>query len=824
MGEASGPAIARASPSGKPPAPPLFGRRRAPAMGVLRALVLVVLGAMLALSVYGTLVPAAPRCHLPGAVGCPGGLLGPAVLPAGSGNQWFDVTMYDWGFWVVDSTSGSNVSGAWNVFEGWTIHVNATSLPADAAIGGTAYHGLGIEVNATGQQLMSLAAPVGQWVSASFVAPTSAYYHQHIWCTIQCGPGHGSQQEYILNIIPAVPLPIATASANATLGPAPFAVSLSGSASSGTAPYNLTWSFGDGSPNAYGASASHTYALGGIYYATLTVTDAKANQGRATVTITVLSNAPLTATLVASPAGGLAPFGTSLSTVAHGGTPPYRYAWNFGDGTSGPGPNATNHVYTAPGIYATSVDITDSAGTQLRAITSIMVHPSSGTLTVRGNSTPVNGTTPLQTTLAASASGGTAPYAYTWILGDGTTGSGASVPHLYNQTGSYEAVVFAADAVGNGGFATVNVVVTAPVTGGGGGGGDGGNDSVPTGSSGIAAAASALTVRLLTSPAGGAPPLTVNTIASVQNGTGLGETVSWSFGDGGSGTGQVTSHVFSTTGTYTVTATVTDSGGNTGSASTTVTVGGASLAIVVNRTVGDSPFAVAAGATLTGGSGNWGAVNWTFGDGGSATGYLVSHAYGANVSGTFTISAVATDSAGAKVNASVVVTLTGPPTARLAVTLPVVHGLPAVVSLAVTVTGGSGGYASQVLWTFGDLTSTRGPPLETHPYNRSGHFLVTVETNDSSGRVALASAWVNISSALALPHLGGGQTVWVFTGVPNPETAALVMMGLVGATGLGFLVRKGRKRRAATQRSAGPSTPSRGRPASGAAQGPHPPE
>jgi len=778
---------------------------------------------MLALSVYGTMVPAASRCHLPGAVGCPGGILGPAVTPAGSGNQWFDVSMYDWGFWVVDSTSGANVSGSWNVFEGWTVHVNATSLPPNAAVGGEAYHGLGIELNATGQQLMSLAAPVGQWVSASFVAPTSAYYHQHIWCTIQCGPGHGSQQEYILNIIPAVPLPIATATSNATLGPAPFSVAVSGSATSGTAPYNLTWSFGDGSPPAYGSSAHHTYTLGGIYYATLTVTDAKNNQGRATVTITVLSNAPLTATLTASPSTGLAPFGTSLSTVAHGGTPPYRYSWAYGDGASGPGLNATHHVFTAPGVYAASVGVTDAAGSVLRAITSVIVRPSSGLLTVTANATPVNGTTPLQTTLAAVASGGTAPYSYTWVLGDGTTGAGASVSHLYNQTGSYEAVVFAADAHGNGGIATVNVVVTALSTGGGGGGG--GGDDVPFAtavSPAVSPAVSTLTIRLLASPAGGSPPLAVKAYASVQNGTGQGETVTWNFGDGGSAKGQAVAHTFSGSGTFNVSVSVNDSGGNTGSATTFVRVGGASLAIVVNRSVGDSPFSIESGVSLVGGSGTWGPVSWTFGDGAIATGYLVNHSYIANLSGTLTIHAAAADSSGAKVNGTVQVALTGPPSAALAVALPTAHGLPAVVTLTLKVSGGSGGYASQVLWTFGDLSSTRGPTVETHSYNRSGHYLVTVETNDSSGRVALASAWVNISSALALPRLGGGQTVWVFTGVPNPETAALVMMGMVGATGLVFLVRRGKKRRKAA-RSAGSATEPKADRPSATARGPEGP-
>ncbi len=755
---------------------------------------------MLALSLYGTLVPSAIRCDAPGAVGCPGGFLGPAFAPASSGDLWFDVTMYDWGFWVVDSTTGANETNAWNVFEGWTVHVNATSLPPDASIGGTAYHGLGIELNATGQQLMSLAAPVGKWVSAAFVAPTTPYFHQHIWCTISCGPGHSSQQAYILNIIPPVNLPVASASANTTQGPAPLAVHLNGNASSGTAPYNFSWDFGDGSPAAYGPSVNHVYTLGGIYYATLTITDAKANSGRSAVTVTVLSNAPLRAALSATPSSGLAPLGTSFSTVAHGGTPPYAYTWSYGDGPAVTGPNATTHTFTAPGIYAVAVTVADSTGAITRSLASVTIRPSAGSLAITVNATASSGAVPLQTTLQASGSGGTSPYTFAWILGDGTTASGPSVSHLYNQTGSYEPTVFVTDSTGRAGIAELLVAVT-PVNSGG------GNDDAPAPPA--APSASSLTLRALTSPSAGAPPLATTEIVSIMGGAGANESVTWSFGDGGTGTGQVVTHTFATAGTFNVSVTATDSGGNTGTTSTTVRVGGFSMQAVLNQTSGDSPFSVAAAVTLIGGAGTYGPVTWSWGDGGQSTGYVANHTYGPNSSGNFTVRASVTDSSGVSANASVSLSVAGPPVATLTVSRPTGGGLPVPVNLTLTVTGGSGGYPSEVLWSFGDQTGTRGPPRETHLYNRTGHFLVTVETNDSVGRVAVAQAWVNLSSSVVLPHLTSGPTVWIFTGVPDPQAAALVLMGLVGATGLLFLYRKRTAPRSKSPtRSAGPGTPS----------------
>src|ERR1700730_1159739 len=55
----------------------------------------------------------------------------------------------------------------------------------------------------------------------------------------------------------------------------------------------------------------------------------------------------------------------------------------------------------------------------------------------------------------------------------------------------------------------------------------------------------------------------------------------WSFGDGSAGFGQTTSHAYLTPGTFYVTLTVIDPSGTTDSQSTTATVSGANLPIVV---------------------------------------------------------------------------------------------------------------------------------------------------------------------------------------------------------------------------------------------------
>jgi hypothetical protein len=56
---------------------------------------------------------------------------------------------------------------------------------------------------------------------------------------------------------------------------------------------------------------------------------------------------------------------------AGGGVPPYSFSWSFGDGSSGFGGSVT-HIYTAPGRYAVTLTVTDSAS------------PSPATLSITG--------------------------------------------------------------------------------------------------------------------------------------------------------------------------------------------------------------------------------------------------------------------------------------------------------------------------------------------------------------------------------------------------------------------------------------------------------
>ncbi len=239
---------------------------------------------------------------------------------------------------------------------------------------------------------------------------------------------------------------------------------------------------------------------------------------------------PLAAAAHASPTNGAPPLTVDFQGKASGGSPPYNYTWDFGDGSAKKTSQNPSHTYDTAGTFNPVLKVTDSDGGVAKDESlSIDVNTP---ITVTANVTPSSGDIPLTVTCTASASGGTPPYTYDWDFGEGGQGSGASTTHIYTKAGAYSVSLSVEDSVG-----VVNqefgVVVRAIDP----------NALYASAQADVTAGSVPLTVHFTGSASGGAPPYTY----------------AWNFGDGGQSTEQNPTHTYTTVGTYHPVFTATDS-------------------------------------------------------------------------------------------------------------------------------------------------------------------------------------------------------------------------------------------------------------------------
>jgi PKD repeat protein len=241
-----------------------------------------------------------------------------------------------------------------------------------------------------------------------------------------------------------------------------------------------------------------------------------------------------------------------------------------------------------------------------------------------------------------------------------------------------------------------------------------------------------------------APPVaaftsSTSTLTAALNATGSTDpdgsiaSYSWNFGDGTTGTGATTSHIYPATGTYQVTLTVTDNGGAAASITKPVTVSAANVAPVAAFTSTTAGLTVNVNGTGSADpDGSIASYAWNFGDGSTGTGSTATRSYAA--AGTYAVTLTVTDDDGATNATSRQVTVSeqaGPVTI-------------AADTFARTVTGGWGSAAAGGSWTpggSGSLFATDGA-VGTMRMSTAGagpsQVLGTVSAADLTGSVDLS--------------------------------------------------------------------------------------
>ncbi|MFA6132483.1 MAG: PKD domain-containing protein [Phycisphaerae bacterium] len=224
---------------------------------------------------------------------------------------------------------------------------------------------------------------------------------------------------------------------------APMAITFAANASGINPPFTYAWDFGDGNSST-NETGSHSYVAGGTYTIRLVVTDSlgrTASWSESYVVNPVL--VPNFSAVVTIGVGGTN--STQFTDATAGGTAPYTWAWEFGDGQTSTAQNPS-HVYAEAGSYIAKLTVTDTDGhvASVRAMVNV-----TNPMTVAMTAEPVLGSEPLLVNFTASAANGTAPYTYTWDFGDNTSGTGPVVSHTFDSDGVIEVKVHVVDALGH---------------------------------------------------------------------------------------------------------------------------------------------------------------------------------------------------------------------------------------------------------------------------------------------------------------------------------------------------------------------------------------
>jgi uncharacterized protein (TIGR03118 family) len=570
--------------------------------------------------------------------------------------------------------------------------------------------------------------------------------------------------------------------------------------SAGTFSASVNWGDGTssvGSVTSLGAGrflvdASHVYTSTGTFNATVKVTDAHGHSASVTSVAhsTVASSGSLALTGINTTASQGRAFSGAVATLTDGdgNTSAAAYSativWGDGATTSGTvtatGSSfgiAGTHTYAQTGTFPLSIAVTDNDGDSATAAATATVVANPLTAHAINFSATAGSIFSGLVATVKDTDGNTSASAYQATIdwGDGVTtfgtvGAAGSVfdvtgTHTYAFAGSFPVTVAISDSDGD----AVTATATATVVSTSSGGTLTASGVNSTDTQGVAFSGLVATI----SDGDG------NTSAAAYTAT-----VNW--GDGVTTFGTVSAagatfdvtgtHTYADSGSFTITVAVTDSDGTSATATATATVAVSNANALVAQGVSSSdpegrPFNVLV-ATFSDGDGNTSAtayaatINW--GDGVSSSGTITPAGASFDVTGThtyaqpgsFTITAVITDTDGSSATTTSTATVMGGVNGQLTVegvNLNVTQGS-AFNGLVATINDADGNtspaaYTATIDW--GDSTATPGTVVASgtgfqvsasHTFATAGSFPISIAVHDSDGDSATGIATATVAS------------------------------------------------------------------------------
>ena len=584
------------------------------------------------------------------------------------------------------------------------------------------------------------------------------------------------------------------------------------------------WDPGDGSEPLIGRVVTHTYSRGGIFPVSLTVDDGTqlANARSADATQVVIDRRPIANAGgnrdVCS--GETIPFDGSDSIDPDGGL--LRYSWDFGDQTRQEIVNPVK-AYQKPGTYTVTLTVEDESGSSRGSHSDrVAVVVREGPIANAGADLQGCTNQTLRFDGSKSTDSDGAVNVFSWNFGDGSSAGGDRPTHVYDKAGEYRVVLtIRGDAAGNcpavdTDEATVRIVdapkleiagagrvasgvpfeLRALVDGGAPDGisltwdfGDGTVIEGPTATHTYLSAGPKV-VSLVGRPTvsnGGCgqidtrkrilvnavpqPQFTARSAAAVLEEVLFDASASvdpdgtitrfvWDFGDGNTATGVQASHRYDTPGQYQVRLTVSDDAGVSNSDATIV------KPITVNPTpmaALQAPPAICPGVPRQWKSADPGvSVNWAFGDGATATGPTVTHAF--SKPGVYPVAATIDDGRGLANSVRTETSILRVNQAPIAKAGPDQVVCPAqVVRFDAGGSADPDGQIASYQWRFADGVVLDGPVVERAfetPGSYAAELVVMDDTGLSCG-ISTDTARIRVNAA---PIVRAGEPRSVFTG------------------------------------------------------------
>ena len=333
------------------------------------------------------------------------------------------------------------------------------------------------------------------------------------------------------------------------------------------------------------------------------------------------------------------------------------------------------------------------------------------------SASPTQGLPPLLVNLDASASNDPDGQItdYSWDFGDGSTGSGVVTSHNYTQTGTYSIQLTVTDNENNTAKTTKKITAGVPPV-----------------------------ASFIASPPAGPSPLTVRFNASASySQNGQIESYHWDFGDGTSGSGINTNHVYTSISTRTVTLTVKDSNGLESSATTTIQISNMIVAsFTANPPNGLPPLEVTFDASASKPTLGTTIVSyqWDFGDGKNATGKIVHNTY--LLGGKYTTTLKITDSQGNIASTTKIIPVFHKPKALFSFS-PEQGATPLEVSFNAASSSDEDGQIVLYSWDFGDGNFKEGRQV-AHTYTQGGIWTVTLRVFDNDSNQDIKTAQIEV--------------------------------------------------------------------------------